>query len=143
MERERVALRPAQPADVPGIAEIWHLGWRDAHVGNVPDALLTTVAVVDGAVAGFVMIVDDEIEQLYVADRHRGAGVADVLMTRAERQIAAEGHTSAWLADVAGNTRARRFYERAGWRDDGLFDHEAPSEAGPITVPAHRYVKEL
>ena len=58
----------------------------------------TTVAVVDGEVAGFVMV-GDEVEQVYVAARHRGAGVADVLMTEAERGIARAGH--AWLMLIA------------------------------------------
>ncbi|MEV1176540.1 hypothetical protein AB0J09_49965, partial [Nonomuraea sp. NPDC049784] len=60
-----------------------------------------------------------------------------------ERLVAANGHQRAWLAVVAGNARARRFYERNGWVDEGLFDHLAPNETGPVVVPAHRYVKHL
>lgn len=156
-----LTLRPAVPADAPAIAAIWHLGWRDGHLGNVPDALVearteasflpravdrvrtTTVAVIDGGVAGFVTLIDDEVEQVYVSAEHRGRGVADGLMGEAERQLSEAGHTSAWLAVVAGNGRARRFYERRGWRDEGLFDHAAPDGDQPITVPAHRYVKDL
>jgi hypothetical protein len=44
---------------------------------------------------------------------------------------------------VAGNSRARRFYERQGWTDDGLFDHQAPHPDGPVPVPAHRYTKPV
>ncbi|MFC4942191.1 hypothetical protein [Pseudonocardia sp. GCM10023141] len=44
---------------------------------------------------------------------------------------------------MAGNARARRFYERNGWSDEGLFDHTAPSASGPVSVPAHRYVKAV
>jgi RimJ/RimL family protein N-acetyltransferase len=47
------------------------------------------------------------------------------------------------LAVVAGNTRARRFYERNGWSDEGPFEHHAPSDSGPIVVPPHRYVKPV
>ena len=161
MEHAEIEVRPARTPDAGAIAEIWHLGWQDGHLGNVPDELLaardeesfrsrapqrladTTVAVVDGEVAGFIMIVDDEVEQVYVADRHRGSGVADTLLDEAERQVATAGHPSAWLAVVAGNARARRFYEGRGWRDDGLFDHHAPGPDGPISVPAHRYVKKV
>jgi ribosomal protein S18 acetylase RimI-like enzyme len=89
------------------------------------------------------MVVDDEVEQVYVARQPRGSGVADTLMAHAERRIAEAGHSSAWLAVVAGNDRARRFYERRGWEDEGLFDHQAVSERGPVRVPAHRYVKQL
>jgi ribosomal protein S18 acetylase RimI-like enzyme len=151
-------LRPATAADAPEVARIWHLGWRDGHLGNVPDELLpartresfetraaeragdTTVAEIGGAVAGFVMVVGDEVEQVYVAAEHRGSGVAGALLAEAERQIGAAGHEQAWLAVVAGNARARRFYERSGWTDNGAFDYLA---AGGISVPSHRYVKQL
>jgi ribosomal protein S18 acetylase RimI-like enzyme len=156
-----VELRPGRLQDARAIAEIWQSGWRDGHLGFVPDELVaardgesfrsraaarvadTTVAVVDGRVAGFVMVVDDEVEQMYVAAAHRGTNVADTLLREAERQIGAAGHRAAWLAVVAGNARARRFYERNGWSDGGLFDHRAPGRDGPISVPAHRYVKDV
>jgi ribosomal protein S18 acetylase RimI-like enzyme len=156
-----VTLRPAGPEDAPAVAEIWRSGWRDGHLGHVPDELVaartpasfdtraaervgdTVVAIVDDAVAGFVMVVDDEVEQVYVAVGHRGSGVADTLLAEAERLVRAGGHERAWLAVVAGNTRARRFYERRGWVDEGPFDHRAEGPSGPIHVPAHRYVKRL
>ena len=153
-------VRPADPADAPAIAAIWHQGWQDAHLGNVPDALVaartpesfttraaarttdtdarTLVADVGGTVAGFVMVVDDELEQIYVDARHRGQGIAAPLLQAAEDAIRTAGHPTAWLAVVAGNTAARRFYERHGWTDAGPFTHRAP---GGIDVPAHRYVK--
>ncbi|TQJ01514.1 GNAT family N-acetyltransferase [Amycolatopsis cihanbeyliensis] len=158
-EHEALALRPANPEDAQAIAEIWQAGWRDGHLGHVPDALAavrteesfavraeqrvgdTVVATVDGAVVGFVMVVGDEVEQVYVSTPHRGSGVAAVLLTEAERLVAANGHDRAWLAVVAGNARARRFYERNGWADEGRFDYPAASDTGLIPVPAHRYVK--
>lgn len=156
-----VALRPARPGDAQAVAAIWYDGWRDGHLGHIPDALVavrtqesfgsravrrvgdTVVAVVDGRVAGFVMVVDDEVEQVYVAGHHRGTGVAAVLLAEAERLVAAHGHERAWLAVVAGNTRARAFYERRGWADDGPFDYLAASNEGIIPVPCHRYVKRV
>ena len=87
----------------------------------------TTVAVVDGQLAGFVMVAADEVEQVYVSAHQRGSGVADALLREAERQVGAAGHSRSWLAVVAGNGRARRFYERNGWSDGGLFDHRAPA----------------
>ena len=159
--RSEVTLRRALPEDAPTIAEIWHLGWRNGHLGFVSQELIearhedsfrtraakrvndTTLAVVQGQIAGFVMVVDNEVEQVYVSALHRGKGVADVLMADAERQIKDAGYSSAWLAVVAGNARARRFYERRGWSDSGLFEYAAAGEYGPILVPSHRYVKDL
>ncbi|GIF64972.1 hypothetical protein Ais01nite_30070 [Asanoa ishikariensis] len=156
-----VTLRPAREADIEALTEIWHRGWADGHLGNVPDALVavrtpdtfrsrtvdglphTTVALVGESIAGFVKVVDEEVEQVYVSATHRGSGVAGVLLAEAERQVAAEGYAEAWLAVAAGNARARRFYERSGWSDAGLFDYLASTAEGPIPVPCHRYVKPV
>jgi GNAT superfamily N-acetyltransferase len=155
-------VRAAAPEDAPAVAEIWREGWRDGHLGLVPDALVavrtdesfrtraaervadTTVAVVGGEVAGFLMIDGDEAEQVYVSARHRGTGIADALLAEAERQIREAGHAVAWLAVVEGNARARSFYERMGWRDEGAFDYSARVEDGStVAVPCRRYVKDL
>jgi GNAT superfamily N-acetyltransferase len=156
-----VDLRPATPDDAPSVASIWRHGWRDGHLGHVPEELVavrtpesfaaraadrvgdTTVAVVGDTVAGFIMIVGDEVEQVYVSSDHRGSGVASALLDEAERQVRANGHSTAWLAVVAGNARARRFYERQGWSDEGPFDYPAEGPSGPIAVPVHRYVKRV
>lgn len=161
MQGPKVRLRPAGPDDAVTVAEIWWTGWRDAHLGRVPAELVsarnegsfrtramehvseTTVAMVGAELAGFLMVAGDEVEQLYVTARHRGAGVADVLLAEAERRISAAGHRTAWLAVVPGNVRARRFYKRMGWTDEGRIDHLAPGDDGPIRVPGHRYTKRL
>ena len=154
-----VTIGPAREQDAEAIAEIWRSGWLDAHLEHVPQALAdvrteesfatraaaripgTTVASLDGAVVGFVMVVDDEVEQVYVAAAARGTGVADALIREAESQVLAGGHEKAWLAVVAGNARARAFYERAGWIDEGGFAYEAAVEGGTIAVPCRRYTK--
>jgi GNAT superfamily N-acetyltransferase len=155
------AIRPARLDDVEAIATIWQAGWADAHVGNVPPELVaardpasfwrraaerisaTMVARNQHEVVGFVTVVDDEIEQLYVAAPYRGRGAAPDLLARAEGRVRAAGHRRAWLAVVAGNLRARWFYERMGWVDEGPFVYFAQGDEGPISVPAHRYAKEL
>lgn len=154
------ALRPSTVDDGPAVADLWYHGWRDGHLAHVPAELVairtaasfreraadrvagdsTIVATVDGVVAGFVMVVGDEVEQVYVGAAHRGSGVAAALLAAAEERVAANGHDQAWLAVVAGNARARRFYERQGWTDDGAFDYRAP---GGVVVPSHRYVKRI
>ena len=131
-------LRPATPDDVEAIATVWHRGWRDGHLGHVPDALLphreiahfrervppriptTTVATIGSAVVGFVTVHEDEAEQ-----------------------VIAERFDTAWLAVVAGNARARRFYERNGWHDAGGFDYGAEIRGGTIPVPCRRYEKRV
>jgi ribosomal protein S18 acetylase RimI-like enzyme len=156
-----VTLRRGRAEDASAIAEIWRSGWRDGHLGLVPEELAEartdesfvkrasqrademTVAVVDGTIAGFVLVVEDEVEQVYVAASHRGTGIADALLDEAERQVRANGHAEAWLAVVAGNARARAFYERAGWRDEGPFEYAAAADGGSIAVPCRRYTKPV
>ena len=70
-------------------------------------------------VAGFVVVVDAEVERLDVDRRWRGRGVAERLLRHAEAVIGQQGRWTAWLAVVAGNTRVRRFYTRLGRRDRG------------------------
>ena len=154
------ALRPAASDDVEAIATVWHRGWQDGHLGHVPEALLphreivhfrervppriptTTVATIGSAIVGFVTVHDDEAEQVYVAASARGGGVANMLLRHAE-QVIAERYDTAWLAVVAGNARARRFYEKSGWRDAGGFDYGAEIRGGTIPVPSRRYEKRV
>jgi GNAT superfamily N-acetyltransferase len=154
-------LRSATPADADAICAIWHAGWRDGHLGHVPPSLLshrspadiaalvpprvdaTTVAITESRVVGFVTVRHDEIEELYVDAVARGTGVADVLLEHGEEAVRS-AFDRAWLAVVAGNRRARRFYERNGWSNAGAFDNPAPTPAGDaIPVPALRYEKQL
>lgn len=154
-------VRRAVATDAVAIGSIWWSGWRDGHLGHVPDALVAlrtedsfarrakerigdaSVAVVDGAVAGFVMIEGDEVEQVYVAADHRGTTVAGVLLAEAESIVARAGHPVAWLAVVEGNARARRFYERSGWRNAGAIEYVVADRGTTVDVPTLRYEKSV
>src|SRR5215470_18392529 len=151
--------RAATRDDVGDIATIWHLAWIDGHRGHVPPGLeahrrldhflarvpprieLTTLAAVGGAVVGFASVHEDELEELFVAAAARGTGVAAALLAAGERRIA-ERFDRAWLAVVAGNLRARRFYEKSGWSDAGGLDYPAETLSGRFIVPSRRYEKE-
>lgn len=153
-----VQLRAARAGDTEAIAGLWHVGWADGHRHHVPDALLaqrtfeqfrrrvpdrlatTTVATIDGQVVGFVIVIDDEIEQIYVDRDARGTGIAAALLEHGEGAIAVH-HPAAWLAVVDGNARARAFYERRGWHDAGPIGYEAEVEGGTFSVPCRRYEK--
>jgi putative acetyltransferase len=143
------------------VAEIWHTGWHDAHAGHVPDGLTqrrtlpafreradrrveeTTVAEVDGTVVGFTMVIDDEVEQLFVSRGQRGSGVAALLLAEAEAQVAAQGYDVAWLSVVVGNARARAFYDKQGWRDAGDLPYEVEAMGETFISPCRRYEKQV
>ncbi len=160
------SIRPATAADMAAVADLWHEGWHSGHAGHVPGGLTdlrtlaafhertpprvgdTTVAVTDvegddGAVMGFVMVVGDEIEQVFVAPAWRGTGVAADLLAEAERQIAEAGHDEAWLAVVEGTARARRFYEKCGWVDGGDLPYEVTAGGEVFVSPCRKYVKRV
>lgn len=155
-----ITLRAATDGDVETVAGVWHRGWADGHAGDVPAGLhahrtldhflglvpsriaITTVAVADDEVVGFVTVHDDEVEQVYVDASARGSGAAAALLDHGEK-VVGETYDRAWLAVVAGNARARRFYERRGWVDAGPFDYSAETDEGAFTVPALRYEKDL
>jgi putative acetyltransferase len=157
-------LRQATADDVDAIADLFARGWHDVHPGHVPDGLTerrtpeafhdrvaqrvadtddTTVAEVDGEVAGFVMVAGDEAEQVYVDRRFRGSGIAGVLLTEAEGQIAEAGHDVAWLAVVRGNDRAQAFYAKQGWVDEGDLDYEVTALGETFISPCRRFTKRL
>ncbi len=157
-------LRPATTADVDAITDLFHQGWHDVHPGRVPDGLTerrtpaafrdrvsarvaetedTTVADVDGTVAGFIMVSGDEAEQVYVDRAFRGSGVASLLLTEAEHQIAAAGHDVAWLVVVRGNDRAQAFYSKQGWVDEGDFDYPVSALGESFISPCRRFTKRV
>ena len=157
-------LRPATAADVDAIAALFHRGWHDVHPGRVPDGLTarrtpeafhdrvarrvaetdeTTVAEVDGEIAGFVMVAGDEAEQVYVDRAHRGSGVAALLLTEAERQIAANGHDEAFLVVVRGNDRAQAFYAKQGWVDQGDHDYPVQALGEDFISPCRKFTKRV
>jgi GNAT superfamily N-acetyltransferase len=161
--RDPYRIRKAMSNDVNAVARIWLTGWADGHVGNVPPELVKhreqlevyasrarervggmwVAEANDGQILGFVVVKDDELEQVYVDRAARGTGVAALLLQCGEDDVRRAGHTRAWLAVVAGNARARAFYARHGWRDAGPFIYHAETDAGAFPVPSHRYEIDL
>ena len=89
------------------------------------------------------LIFDQTVGELFVVRTARGGGVARDLLRAGEAAIASTGHDTAWLAVVAGNARARRFYEREGWHDAGSLEYSAEIPSGTVIVPSHRYEKRV
>lgn len=156
-------IRPAEDSDVPKVARVWRAGWLDAHVGHVPDALMaerteayftqtaqdlvgSTLVATDGdSVLGVVLLHDDELFQLAVAQGARGRGIGQALVSAAEERIGRD-FDRAELSVVAANAPARRLYERCGWTDLGEVVHHARAanlDDEPVPVVVHHFVKQL
>ena len=154
-------LRPAVPGDIDSLARLWHQGWHEAHDALVPAELTrqrtlqsfedrlstlidaTVVHEKGGRSTGFCTLRGDELFQLFVCQSDRGSGTATALLSDGENRLAAAGVETAWLACVVGNTRAERFYLRAGWRQTGKINYPARTAAGDIPVEAWRLEKRL
>ena len=133
-------LRLAVPDDALAVARIHVRAWQAGYRGLLPDGYLdglraedraarytfdrrdgprTSVAVVDGAIAGFATTLGDELSALHVDPAAWRRGIGSALIARARADLAAAGVVEAHLWLLVGNTRAQQFYERDGWTTDG------------------------
>jgi L-amino acid N-acyltransferase YncA len=147
-----VTIRPAAAVDAGAIAAVHVAAWRWAYRGLVADAALQAlsvetrermwreiiplggvVAAVDGdQVVGFVAFGateqsgtagdTGEVFAIYLLEGWTGMGIGHTLITRATEGLRALGFERAMLWVLEANTRARLFYEAAGWRSDGATD---------------------
>jgi GNAT superfamily N-acetyltransferase len=98
-----------------GHPDVWCLvaeadGDQVAHVAILPATMALRMSDEPG-LAHFWM--------LFVRPSHWGTGLATELHGRALSEAAARGFSSIRLFAAAGQTRARRFYEREGWTAAG------------------------
>jgi RimJ/RimL family protein N-acetyltransferase len=92
------------------IAADWvaEIGW--------PDVDVFVVSRRAGLIEGFAALRDDELLHFGTALDTWGSGLAQEVHAELIARWVAAGHESAWLRVFDRNQRARRFYERLGWR---------------------------
>jgi GNAT superfamily N-acetyltransferase len=122
--------------------------WRQRLVERREDAR-TLVATVERQVAAFTAFGSardpesgdgGELYALNVHPDHWREGVGSALLSASHAGLAELGHHRTVLWVVAGNVRARRFYERHGW----MVEPDERSLVVPgATVPEVRYAKDL
>jgi len=122
------ALRIAEfdPADTEALVRMWRasfelgVGVKDFHPiqeqvrylrETLQPAYRLRVAWEGDALAGFLASNEESVAQLHVRVERIGHGIGTRLLALAK----AESSGSLWLYTFAQNTRARRFYERAGF----------------------------
>ncbi|MFD5335217.1 GNAT family N-acetyltransferase [Streptomyces hawaiiensis] len=89
---------------------------------------------------GEVLTGDAELYAIYVHPDQVGQGVGQALLTESVARCSAAGHGRLLLWVLKENDRARRFYERAGFRADGA---EEPFDVEGVAVPEVRYARAL
>lgn len=101
---------------------------------------------VDAEVVGFAAVApsdDNELGELWAINlqpRAAGQGFGTTLLTACEQQLSAFGFSEAVLWVLPENTRARRFYEARGWRDEHLTRR---SDVGGLELDQTRYRRRL
>jgi GNAT superfamily N-acetyltransferase len=100
--------------DAGALGEVHVEAWRATYRNLMPDADLDGLRVEDRA-RWWV-----EVLSRHVRPATWGSGLGSALLTVAQTGLATAGfgHAVLWL--VPGNVRARRFSQRAGWRDDDV-----------------------
>ena len=86
-------------------------GAMAGHVALIPAAMHSAYPHEDPALA--------HLWQLFVREEHWGSGIATALHTAVVEEAARRGYSAFRLYVAAGQLRARRFYEREGWRAAG------------------------
>jgi ribosomal protein S18 acetylase RimI-like enzyme len=123
-------------------------GWQE-RLANPREGSRLLVGTVDEQVAGFAVFgaardpdsgEDGELFAINVHPDHWRAGVGSRLLVEVHTGLADLGHENAVLWVVAGNDRARRFYERHGWSVEAV---ERSDKLPGLTVPEVRYARRL
>jgi len=79
-----------------------------------------------------------ELYSFYVDPSHWGDGTAVEMITGVQEILEAEGHRAVYLTTYGGVSRARRFYEKMGFRETGrVIDYYLLNE---VHVPQVEYV---
>jgi ribosomal protein S18 acetylase RimI-like enzyme len=132
---ERAQVRQATADDLAALIAVpWTANLAATHTERFAlqerDEAVYLVAVVDGAIAGHLLLKWDgpdgdllrsqlapcaEIEDLRVVEELRSRGIGSALLEHAARLTAARGQTRLGLAVGLDNDRARALYERVGF----------------------------
>jgi putative acetyltransferase len=111
------ALAHIFPPDMyPYPREAVHARWLRALAEPETRAL---IAVSEEEPVGAACVTDGWLEGLYVVPERWGTGLADALHDRALDEVRQLGSASCQLWVLEDNVRARRFYERRGWHENG------------------------
>ncbi|MFI1989275.1 GNAT family N-acetyltransferase [Actinoplanes sp. NPDC020271] len=165
------AIRELTPADIDPVAAVHVRSIQASYAGLLPEAHLATldpavfadrrrtglgqpgthtvVAERDGVLVGHASAGPDredpavgELYSIYVDPGSWGTDAGRLLFLAARRILAGDGYPEMRLWVLAGNERARRFYERAGMTTDGVTATHRLHDAG-IELPKLRYRSPL
>ncbi|WP_372670444.1 GNAT family N-acetyltransferase [Amycolatopsis kentuckyensis] len=154
-------IRDATVADAPAIGEVHVRSWQAAYAGLMPEGFLAglsaesraaswarridgnigrvLVAEEDGVVAGFAAFGEAQLYALYLLPEYWGRGLGRALHDRVVAELSGD---SAVLWVLSTNERAKAFYVRQGWADDGVSQTETIDD-GRVTLEERRFRRPL
>ncbi len=157
-DENATTLRNAHPDDVEALATVKVEGWRSTYTELVDEQMLApfldvaaqraafrslleeagtrvVVAECEGMVIGFVTgdLQTGYVDSLHVLPARRSGGVGRRLLGAIAEALREHGCAELSLNVVAGNIRARAFYERLG----GELTGSAPAEWAPTVEEVH------
>ncbi|MGW5717029.1 N-acetyltransferase family protein [Amycolatopsis sp. NPDC003865] len=154
-------IREATVADAPAIGEVHVRSWQAAYAGLIPADFLARlsaesraaswarhlengagpvlVAEEDGVVVGFAAFGPGRLFALYLLPEHWGRGLGRALHDRVVEELPGD---SAVLWVLSTNERAKAFYARQGWVDDGVTQTETVDD-GRVTLEERRFSRRL
>lgn len=125
-------------------------GWKE-RLATADPAINVLVVTNADVVAGFACIGASrdgdaptcvgELQSIYLDPETWGCGLGQRLHEQALATFRRAGYTCATLWVLDTNTRARRFYERAGWMPDGATKTDSIAGGPPVTEI--RYTRTL
>lgn len=149
----QTAYQEVLPADfLAGLTvQRYEAGWRRRLADPAPGTRSLAVLDGEGRAAGFATVGplrdaqsgEDALGELWAINLRPdvwGSGLALPLLRAGESSLVELGYCHAVLWVVIGNARARRFYERAGWRTDG--EERTDTRFGPALAEL-RYQRHL
>jgi ribosomal protein S18 acetylase RimI-like enzyme len=142
-----LSIRPATLGDIASVASLVERYWEFESIGGFDRLRITElltdllsqpergecwVAEADGRLCGYLLAVFmlslehgglmAEIDEVFVSQEMRSAGVGTLLVAQAERDLAERGLVRLQLQLGVDNVRALRFYERHGFRRRAGFE---------------------
>lgn len=145
------AYRDLLPVEVlRGLSVDARAEWWQTEIHVVPENRRPWIAESAATIGGFVSVgpsrdalaspATGEIYAIYVAPECWDRGVGRNLLAHGERDLREHGYSDATLWVLADNSRARAFYEAAGWVTDGT---ERLERIGSHEIGEVRYRRSL
>jgi GNAT superfamily N-acetyltransferase len=106
---------------------------------RIGDGGQVLVAEEDGVIAGFAAYGDGQLYALYLLPEFWGRGLGRLLHDRVVEEMSGD---SAILWVLSTNERAKAFYLRQGWVDDGVTQTET-IDGGRVTLEETRFRRSL